>query len=171
MNQNRILVALAVVILVVIGVVIYSQKSDNSNDQAEPTNTSANTNDNADITPANSNTTNTETLGQPTTPVTDEPTSPDGNDVAVFEIGYDGKAFSPSELTIKNGDVVIFKNNSDQDFRPASGPHPVHTNYPEFDPKKSIAAGGSWQFKFTKSGSWPFHNHLNPSIGGTITVQ
>lgn len=102
---------------------------------------------------------------------TGEPVMPHDPDIAVFEISYDGTNFSPSNLTIKNGDIVIFKNESSASFWPASGPHPQHTNYPEFDPKKPILAGQDWEFQFTKSGTWPFHNHLNDSVTGTITVE
>lgn len=92
-------------------------------------------------------------------------------DIMVHEINYSGSAFTPSKLTIKNGDIVIFKNNSDKNFWPASGPHPQHTNYPEFDSKKAIAAGDKFEFKFTKTGIWSFHDHLTPSVTGSITVE
>lgn len=94
----------------------------------------------------------------------------EGSDVQVFDIAYDGTTFSPSILSIKNGDVVIFKNKSKVEFRPASNPHPTHTDYPEFDAKQPIAAGKSYQFKFTKNGTWKFHDHLNSSVQGAITV-
>ncbi len=94
----------------------------------------------------------------------------EGSDVQVFDVIYDGTTFSLSSLSVKNGDVVIFKNKSKVEFRPASNPHPTHTDYPEFDAKQPIAAGKSYQFKFTKNGIWKFHDHLNPSAQGTITV-
>ena len=86
-------------------------------------------------------------------------------------VTYTTSGFSPGSLTIKTGDTVVFKNNSAADFWPASGPHPTHTNYPEFDAKKAISAGASYSFTFTKTGSWKYHNHLNPTLTGTITVQ
>lgn len=92
-------------------------------------------------------------------------------DVAVFDVSYNGTAFSPSKLEIKNGDIVRFKNDSDKDFWPASSPHPAHTDYPEFDPKKKLAPNSIWEFKFTKSGTWKFHDHLVPSAYGSITVE
>ena len=64
----------------------------------------------------------------------------EGVDVQVFEVAYDGTVFSPSTVSVKNGDIIIFKNNSKADFWPASNPHPMHSDYPEFDPKKPIAA-------------------------------
>lgn len=169
MTQKQILAALAVVVIVVVGLVLYSRSNsdvDSNTDQANSADTLENNNDSA-----TQATTNTNAPASAMTPATDEPSAPDGNDVQVFEIAYDGKAFSPAALTIKKGDVVVFKNNSDGDFWPASGPHPQHTNYPEFDPKKPIVAGQTWQFKFTKSGTWPFHDHLTPSAFGKITVN
>lgn len=92
-------------------------------------------------------------------------------DVQVFEITYDGKAFSPNSLKVRPGDVVIFNNKSDGPFWPASAPHPAHTDYPEFDAQKKIPSGQTFEFKFTKPGTWKYHDHLNSSAFGTVTVQ
>lgn len=86
-------------------------------------------------------------------------------------ITYTDSGFSPTTLTIKSGDTVVFKNNGSKDFWPASAIHPTHTIYPEFDAKKGIAPGATYSFTFTRIGSWKYHNHLNPSLTGTITVQ
>src|SRR6478672_9345334 len=173
MNNQRIFTAIAIVAVIVIGLLIYNNNHKNNvasdTNTANNANTEANTNgtDNAN---ANANANTNEMSAGTNATITPEPTAPDGNDVQVFEIAYDGKAFTPSQLEINNGDVVVFKNNSSGSFWPASGPHPTHTNYPEFDPKKPIAAGQTWQFKFTKSGTWPFHDHLNPPAFGKIIV-
>jgi plastocyanin len=166
MTQKQMLAALAVVVVVVVGVVLYT-RSNNANN-TNVASTSATTNESAKTSNSNVANTNVETGNETPAP---ETAAPDGNDVAVTEITYDGKTFSPSAVTIKSGDVVIFKNNSTADFWPASGPHPTHTLYPEFDAKKGIAPGQSYQFKFIKVGIWPFHDHLNPSAFGKITVQ
>jgi len=91
-------------------------------------------------------------------------------DISVFEVTYDGENFSPASLTVKAGDVVFFKNDSSGSFRPASDPHPSHTDYPGFDSKNPVAAGSRFEFKFTKVGTWGYHNHLNPSSKGTVIV-
>ncbi len=166
MTQKQILGALALVAVVVIGIVLYSRSnSDVASDTENQTNMAANS-QSLDTTANTNAETNTAI-----TPTPSEPTAPDGNDVQVYEIAFDGKAYTPSTLTIKNGDIVVFKNNSDKNFWPASARHPDHLEYPEFDPKKGIAAGQTWQFKFTKSGAWGFHDHLTPSAYGKITVQ
>lgn len=94
----------------------------------------------------------------------------EGNDVQVFDISYDGTRFTPDALSIRSGDVVIFKNKSKGAFQPASDPHPTHTDYPEFDAKQPVPAGKSYQFKFTRTGTWKFHDHSNPGARGTVTV-
>ncbi|MEX2008015.1 MAG: hypothetical protein WD850_00750 [Candidatus Spechtbacterales bacterium] len=80
------------------------------------------------------------------------------------------RGFEPSEATIKKGDSVVWMNADDEDRWPASDTHPTHTIYPGFDPQQPIAEGESWIFVFDRVGTWGFHEHLNPSLGGTITV-
>ena len=86
-------------------------------------------------------------------------------------VTYTASGFTPVSVTIKAGDAITFKNNSGVDFWPASGPHPTHTNYPEFDAKQGIASGATYSFTFTRVGSWKYHNHLNPASTVTITFQ
>jgi len=94
-----------------------------------------------------------------------------GPDVLVTQVDFNGTSFSPASINIKVGDIVIFKNNSQEDFWPASNPHPTHTDYPEFDAKQAIPPGGKYQFKFAKAGNWGYHDHLNHVIGGVVNVS
>lgn len=178
MNTKYLYGAIAVIIVLVVAFFLFNQnqeknQTESATNTSKPTNSVENNSNgsNPNI-PANTSTGSSKTQEFEGGPITaDEPTIPDGNDIAVFEIGYNGTDFSSSPLTIKNGDVVIFKNNSDKSFWPASAFHPTHTNYPDFDTKKPIAPGQTWQFKFTKTGQWAFHDHLNPSATGKIIVQ
>lgn len=79
--------------------------------------------------------------------------------------------FSPSQLTIKSGETVVFLNQSSSAVWPASDPHPIHTGLPGFDAKHGLAHGESYEFTFVKTGSFGYHNHLNPSTRGTIVVE
>jgi plastocyanin len=104
-----------------------------------------------------------------TPPTTTPPVTPPATSTDTT-ITYTSSGFSPSPVTIKKGTKVTFVNNSSANFQPASGPHPAHTNYPEFDPKRAVAAGSSWTFTFDKVGTWPYHDHLNPTRFGQIIV-
>lgn len=90
------------------------------------------------------------------------------NDIVVV---YTDEGFSPATMNIALGTKVTFENKSSKAFWPASGPHPEHTNYPEFDAKKSIPSGESYSFVFEKAGAWGFHNHLDSKKFGKITVE
>lgn len=170
MNTRSLYAILGVIALLIIGLIVYNQSRDNSevasqngnaNINASPTNTSIPTNVNVN----NSNSaTNNNTNGQ----FSDESDLDNGK---VYEVVFNGTAFAPNNLTINAGDTIVFKNSSSKNFWPASGPHPQHTNYPEFDPKKAVAAGANFEFKFTKVGEWPFHDHLTPTAFGKIIVK
>ena len=88
------------------------------------------------------------------------------NTISITETG-----FLPENLTIKSGDTVVFVNNGQAQHWPASDPHPAHTNYAGFDAEKSLETGDTFNFTFTKTGVWEFHDHLNPVLRGTIIVQ
>lgn len=86
-------------------------------------------------------------------------------------VNYTDAGFNPSSIEIKKGDTVQFVNKSSGGMWVASGPHPTHTIYPEFDAKKSVPNGGIYEFTFTKVGSWSYHNHAGPEKSGTIIVK
>jgi plastocyanin len=90
------------------------------------------------------------------------------HDDLIIRMTKDG--FEPSEMTITQGDEVLFINNGGEDHWPASNFHPQHTLYPEFDSLKGVKPGESWKFKFEKVGIWRMHDHLFPHNTGTITV-
>jgi plastocyanin len=101
------------------------------------------------------------------------------------EIIFTDAGFLPAELRVKAGDTVTFENRSSVGFWPASAIHPTHEVYagtslsehcPDggadaFDACGAFAAGSSWSFTFTKSGTWKYHDHLNASRTGTIVVE
>lgn len=175
MNTRTLYAILGVAALVIVGLLIYNQGRNSNKLASNANNANSAENINADLdnanTAANTNTsasTNANVQANNNGQFSDESDLDKGQ---VFEISYNGTAFTPSTLSIKAGDTVVFKNNSTKSFWPASGPHPQHTLYPEFDAKKAIAPGGNFTFKFIKVGEWPFHDHLNPTAFGKITVQ
>src|SRR3989344_5462020 len=102
-----------------------------------------------------------------------------------YEIIYTDSGYSPSELTIKIGDTVTWKNESSSGMWTASAMHPTHTLYSgtsleehcknnqsdSFDECSSIKSGESWSFTFEKQGTWPYHNHVQTGHFGKIIVK
>ncbi len=78
--------------------------------------------------------------------------------------------FFPTELTLRNGDTVIFKNVGTRAMWPASDPHPTHEDLSPFDPQDGIEPGQSWTYTFTTPGSWRYHDHFNVTSQGEIVV-
>ena len=158
MNKNGYLL-LGIIIVIIIGIIYFTMDTPttptpvapNPIIQTEPVSTST------PVVTATSTATSTPTSIASTT--------------KTHTITYTETGFSPADLTIKTGETIVFKNNSARAFWPASNDHPSHTIYPEFDPKKTIAAGESWSFTFTKVGSWKYHDHRAANLGGTITVK
>lgn len=91
------------------------------------------------------------------------------NNHHIIELTNDG--FHPKKLIINRGDTVKFSSNNDEPYWPASNSHPIHNIYPEFDPKRPLEPSETWEFTFTKVGSWDFHDHLYSVAQGTVDVQ
>lgn len=100
-----------------------------------------------------------------------EPQQPQPPVSATPVVTYTDEGYSPSTLQVKSGSTVLFRNQSSMLMWTASDPHPVHNLLSEFDPRQGFATGESYQFTFTESGSFGYHNHLRPGHGGTIIVE
>ena len=105
----------------------------------------------------------------------DESTSADTDsedgDEETAVVTYTDSGFSPSSLgPIEPGTTVTFMNESSKGVWVASDVHPTHQELPGFDSLGSVAPGESYEYTFEEEGTWDFHNHLNSSEIGTVTV-
>ena len=96
-----------------------------------------------------------------------KPTTPGEADVTIT---YNGTSFSLSATTVKSGGKVKVVNESTKNLEFDSDPHPAHTNNSEFN-AGAIQPGKSTVFTLEKKGKWGFHNHLNASQHGELTVE
>lgn len=106
-----------------------------------------------------------------TTEATETPTVTTGAE-KIVEITSTG--FSPNTLTINAGDKVIFVNKDGAPHWPASAVHPTHCEYKGcgvFDARKGLAQDESYPMVFDVTGSWKYHDHLNPGMTGIVVVQ
>lgn len=78
--------------------------------------------------------------------------------------------FVPDSITVKKGTPVVWINQTNDFVWPASNPHPLHTDYPGFDPQEPFKNRETWTFTFDRVGNWGYHNHLKPSMRGTVRV-
>jgi plastocyanin len=85
-----------------------------------------------------------------------------------YVIHYDINGFEPSAITVKSGSYITIKNGEEVEV--ASDPHPTHTENIELN-LGVIRSNESKTFRLTKKGTFGYHNHLNPSQKGSITVE
>jgi plastocyanin len=78
--------------------------------------------------------------------------------------------YLPMNLTIKAGTTVTWINSSGADVTVNSNNHPTHLLYPPLNLGR-VSDGGSVSLRFDTPGTYGYHNHLNPSQTGIITVE
>jgi plastocyanin len=78
-------------------------------------------------------------------------------------------SFQPSEITVKIGTTVTWKNQDSAPHIVASDPHPTHTDLPGLS-SETLSSGGEYSFTFDKLGDFGYHCHLHPSMKGRVKV-
>lgn len=78
--------------------------------------------------------------------------------------------FSPKEVTIKAGEAVTWMNGESVVHVVNSAVHPTHQLYLPLN-LGNIQAGGKASLTFPTAGTYKYHNHLNPSLTGSIVVE
>ncbi len=105
-----------------------------------------------------------------TVPVTTGEVMDKGGISARMVITYTDSGFAPSPVSVKAGTTVTFVNESSRGMWVASAVHPTHQLLPGFDQLKSVAKSGTYEYTFTKVGTWKYHNHVNPTDTGSVVV-
>lgn len=95
--------------------------------------------------------------------------------------------FSPASVNVTRGETVRFINESSRGMWVGADEHPTHTEYDgtstrehcargantngSFDQCASVGRGEYWDYTFTKSGTFGYHNHVGASSVGTVIVR
>lgn len=89
---------------------------------------------------------------------------------AVATITYSNTGFSPLSTTVKSGDIVAVTNSSSSDLQMQSNPHPAHTDDTDLN-IGVVKSSATKNFTVTKTGTFGFHNHFNPTDTAKITIE
>lgn len=109
-------------------------------------------------------------INQVFTPSTKTPSSQINLDQVKITITKDG--FVPSAVKIKKGQSVEWTNTDTKLHQVAPDPHPSHTSLPELAETDPIELDESISFSFEKTGTFTYHDHLNPlKFKGTIVIE
>ncbi|TSC86257.1 MAG: Plastocyanin/azurin family copper binding protein [Microgenomates group bacterium Gr01-1014_7] len=78
--------------------------------------------------------------------------------------------FSPKDITIKAGGTVTWTNSDSVVHAVNSAVHPTHQVYSPLN-LGNIQAGGKAALTFPDPGTYKYHDHLNPSLTGSVVVE
>lgn len=88
------------------------------------------------------------------------------------EVTITKDSFVPQAIQVKKNTQITFTNTDSKPHWIASDPHPMHNSLTGFDSKKALGKNDSFSFLFEKSGTFTYHDHLNPFIlQGTVIVK
>ncbi|MBU2103664.1 hypothetical protein KKD81_02575 [Patescibacteria group bacterium] len=106
---------------------------------------------------------------------------------SVSLVSYTDSGFSPQTVTVSVGDTVRFTNTSSTGMWVGVDEHPTHTEYDgtstkehcvdgsaiggTFDACRPYTSGESYEFTFTRAGTFEYHNHVGSSKTGTVIVR
>lgn len=109
---------------------------------------------------------------QPPTTQSQTPTNPTQStqENTPVTVTLDETGFSPKDITVKAGTRVVWINKSAKDATVHSADHPTHQVYPRLN-LGEFGSGSSVQLVFDETGVYGYHNHLDASQTGTVTVE
>ena len=103
----------------------------------------------------------------PVTPLTTKAAA-----VKQAQITITKEGFVPAQINVKKGIEVIWTNTDEVAHQVASDPHPSHDKLKELGDGEVLAKGESFSLIFEKSGSYTYHDHLNPlKFKGKVVVE
>lgn len=179
MNNKGYVIGIIVIILVILGYVFYVGMSNETTSQAQEqgANAAGNTSTSGTVSDSGSQ---DETQAPAATVGGGIPGQPNASSEAPagaaynpsLQVNYTDQGFVPKTITIKRGETVRFMNQASTGYMwVGSDPHPSHTDYPGFDQKAVGQKGDIYEFTFSNPGTWGYHNHLDPSMTGTVIVK
>ena len=89
----------------------------------------------------------------------------------MYTVAYTDAGYTPKEITIKAGDMVVFDNQSKNEMMTAFGEHASHDEYPDKKAHPSVKAGEKTTITFPNAGTFAYHNHHAEENEGSVTVQ
>lgn len=110
--------------------------------------------------PATNSTTSNSTIPTPEPTPVSTPVPVSAPTPIIHNVSIAGFAFSPSSITVKKGDTIVWMNKD-------SAPHTVtggNLNSPTLSQNKT------YSFVFDKTGTFSYHCSIHPSMTGTVTV-
>lgn len=102
-------------------------------------------------------------------PAVQETSSPSAQ-VSQMKVTITSSGFTPQSITVKVGDTVIWVNQDSESHTVNSVVHPTHLVYPPLN-LGNLKPGEEKSLSFPEAGTYKYHDHLNPSLTGSVVVE
>ena len=94
----------------------------------------------------------------------------EGDEAESVKVSVTDAGFEPQTVNVKVGSKVVWTNNTQATADVSSAQHPTHLVYPplnlgNFEPEEKV------RLVFEEAGTYKYHDHLNPSMFGTVVVE
>lgn len=87
-------------------------------------------------------------------------------------VSITAEGFMPQTITVKKGQSVIWTNNDGAPHQVSTDPHPTEDGLAGFAAPAPVQPNESYSFTFEESGTYTYHDHLNPEkFLGTVVVE
>lgn len=104
-------------------------------------------------------------------PSASQETASPSAEVIQMKVTITSSGFMPQTITVKAGESVTWVNGDNVSHQVNSAVHPTHQVYPPLNTVGELKAGESKSLMFPDVGSFKYHDHLNPSLIGTVVVE
>lgn len=92
--------------------------------------------------------------------------------IPAADVSITGSGFNPATIKIKKGQTVTWTNLDSKPHQVESDPFPTAEKLPELNAETPSEKGGSYSYTFEKSGTYTYHDRLNPlRFQGTVIVE
>lgn len=105
----------------------------------------------------------------PQIPATESAQPSEAIDENVVKVSTSG--FLPKDITIQAGESVTWMNEDNENHQVLSAVHPTHQLYPPLNTVELLKTGEKKSLSFPTAGTYKYHDHLNPSFTGSVTVE
>jgi len=88
----------------------------------------------------------------------------------IYTVTYRFGVFSPTNLRIRAGDTVRFRNDSNSPVRIVADPLPGH-RLPEFDSIGNVQPASYFSYTFSSTGTFAYRSQGDPDEAGVVIVR
>jgi plastocyanin len=89
----------------------------------------------------------------------------------IINVIFTDTAFSPKTIKATVCDTLHIVNTGTTPHEPAIGSHPLHFEFPGYEPEQALEQNDSFDILLQHVGRFQFHDHIHDEIKGTLIIQ